>query len=365
MNIFKILSSADGSINEPNISAFLAYLLDPKQDHSLGCEFLLEVLANSESFNLIEDEKNTFRSKIENGNYNVKIEAEQIVQPDENDNRHHRDIDVLIQISEKSEKNGEQIKYAVCLENKILAQSASDAKQLSEEMKGLANLYKDNFPDVKLGLIYLVPEKTDKINGFFDAVDSANKKILLWKSDDDSIPTIKRSLTKILMDESIGAIDPIYDSLKHLIKSFIAFINYDFKCASEVNEIQTERNDYGKPIREYLKDIWTELDFEKEYNVDDIREKLRILVEKSSGKKLKKNTGLCQVYRATVNNLVRVNYYVKTPNDAGNLFYKSGDKLKKFDLSQADSDIIIYYKQKGDVKEITVGELKTNLSDET
>lgn len=362
MNIFKILSSADGTINEPNISAFLAYLLDPKQDHSLGCEFLLEVLANTECFKLIEDEKNVFRSKIENGDYRIKIEAEQTVWPNENDDKHHRDIDVLIQISEK---DSGLIKYAICLENKILSQSASDKNQLSEEMKGLENLYKVSSPNVKLGLIYLVPEKNKKITSFFDVTATPNKKMLLWKSDDASIPTIKKSLTKILTDESIGAIDPIYDSMKHLIKSFIAFINYDFKCSSEVNEIQTEKNDYGKPVREYLRDIWMELDFEKEYDADDIREKLRLLVEKVSGKKLNKNTELCQVYRATVNNPVRVNYHVKTPDDAGNLFYKSGDKLKKFDLSHASIDIVIYYRQKGDVKKMTVGELKNKLSDET
>ena len=362
MNIFKILSSADGTINEPNISAFLAYLLNPKQDHSLGCEFLLEVLANTESFNLIEDEKKTFRSKIENGDYGVKIEAEQTVWPNENDDRHHRDIDVLIQIFEKDSGS---IKYAICLENKILTQSASDKNQLNEEMDGLANLYKKTSPDVKLGLIYLVPEKTSKIISFFDAVATPHKKMFLWKSDDESIPTIKKCLTKILVDESVGVIDPIYDSMKHLIKSFIAFINYDFKCVSEVNEIQTERNDYGKPIREYLKEVWLKLDFEKEYSVDEIREKLRILVDESSGKKPNKTTELCQVYRATVDNPVRVNYYVKTPDDAGNLFYKSGDKLKKFDLNQASNDIVIYYKQKGDVKKITVGELKKKISDET
>ena len=35
MNIFKILSSGDGSIKEPSISAFLGYLLDPRQEHGL------------------------------------------------------------------------------------------------------------------------------------------------------------------------------------------------------------------------------------------------------------------------------------------------------------------------------------------
>ena len=44
MNIFKILSSGDGTIKEPNLSAFLAYLLNPKADHGLGSSFLQKVL---------------------------------------------------------------------------------------------------------------------------------------------------------------------------------------------------------------------------------------------------------------------------------------------------------------------------------
>lgn len=42
MNIFRILSSNDGSINEPNVSSFLAYLLDPSEDHGISNLFLLE-----------------------------------------------------------------------------------------------------------------------------------------------------------------------------------------------------------------------------------------------------------------------------------------------------------------------------------
>lgn len=53
MNIFKILANGDGTINEPNVSAFLGYLLDPKADHALGYEFLkafLEPVLAGEDF---------------------------------------------------------------------------------------------------------------------------------------------------------------------------------------------------------------------------------------------------------------------------------------------------------------------------
>ena len=45
MNIFKILASGDGSINEPNISAFFAYLIDPYEGHGLGTKMLQRFLA--------------------------------------------------------------------------------------------------------------------------------------------------------------------------------------------------------------------------------------------------------------------------------------------------------------------------------
>lgn len=40
MNIFRILAQGDGAIQEPNISAFLGYLLNPNEDHGLGSRFL-------------------------------------------------------------------------------------------------------------------------------------------------------------------------------------------------------------------------------------------------------------------------------------------------------------------------------------
>lgn len=44
MNIFKILASGDGRLHEPNISAFLGYLLNPNEDHGLGSIFLKQIL---------------------------------------------------------------------------------------------------------------------------------------------------------------------------------------------------------------------------------------------------------------------------------------------------------------------------------
>lgn len=44
MNIFKVLAQGDGTINEPNVSAFLGYLLNPNEDHGLDSSFLEKFL---------------------------------------------------------------------------------------------------------------------------------------------------------------------------------------------------------------------------------------------------------------------------------------------------------------------------------
>ena len=54
MNIFEVLSRGNGSVNEENVSAFLAYLLDPNETHGLSGVFLeafvgLLGLSNGES----------------------------------------------------------------------------------------------------------------------------------------------------------------------------------------------------------------------------------------------------------------------------------------------------------------------------
>ena len=51
MNIFKILSSYDGSIKEPNISSFLAYLLDFNEDHGLSDLLLKSILLDFKEVN--------------------------------------------------------------------------------------------------------------------------------------------------------------------------------------------------------------------------------------------------------------------------------------------------------------------------
>ena len=114
MNIFKILSSYDGSINEPNISSFLSYFLSVNEDHGLSGLLLAEILND-----FISTDRNYFKqiqnnAKIEDlTRYDIKINPELSVVT-KSDKR--RKVDIVVEIYTcKSEAP----LNSICIENKI------------------------------------------------------------------------------------------------------------------------------------------------------------------------------------------------------------------------------------------------------
>lgn len=94
MNIFKVLSSGDGSINEPNVSAFLGYLLNPNADHGLNDRFLKSIILElvkaypqTSLYHLIDTDIKKEKIKCENinglndmsffSNYEIEVYFEQ------------------------------------------------------------------------------------------------------------------------------------------------------------------------------------------------------------------------------------------------------------------------------------------------
>ena len=109
MNIFKILSSYDGSIKEPNISSFLAYLLDLNEDHGISDLLLRSIISDFQNINP------SFFNKIKTNNlsqFDITINPEYSVFL----NNRRRDIDIVIEIYND---NKEEPLYSICLENKI------------------------------------------------------------------------------------------------------------------------------------------------------------------------------------------------------------------------------------------------------
>ena len=105
MNIFKTLASGSGSINEPNVSAFLGYLLNPKEDHGLGDTFLRKFLEP-----LLEQNKNLDFLKNRNlsirSNFEMTVLLEQAFKDSDNSNQI---VDIVILCYEKKSQKGSSL----------------------------------------------------------------------------------------------------------------------------------------------------------------------------------------------------------------------------------------------------------------
>lgn len=266
MNIFKILASGDGSIKEPNVSAFLGYLLDPNKEHGLK-DFLLRAVLNE----LIKE--NTISSLMINenivnltndSNFKVEVELEKKVILNSGD---QRDIDIVISIFEKTE-----LIFLLCIENKIRANSVTK-NQLNEQLEGIQK----EFPNTTTGFIYLTPASCQKCKKEYSEFITTHANIpathLLWSSH------IYDWMVDMLIEESKGEIEPIFEYSKYTIKAFMNFIKTDFQSYKEekcnINKDNTKYIfcKYGELSRARLalKVIAKYVEIKKSASIDDIK----------------------------------------------------------------------------------------------
>ena len=256
MNIFKILANGDGTINEANVSAFLGYLLDPYADHGLGFEFLERVVAKLD----IED----FNTR----KYEYEVLFEQAFK-EENKSKQIVDIVILCYEDNKGNfkesrakdiyLNDRKLKNIFLLENKVNNGSKKKGQIKNQFSSTVSSLKLDS----KLVYsIYLTPEDDNYSNEFKSFLETENKTHLVWKnkiSDNDSIYNI---LKELIENESKGIIEAINEYTKHTIKSFIMFIENDFK--SEKQEEKERKND-GTYTQKFI-DLNKETDIENKLN---------------------------------------------------------------------------------------------------
>lgn len=326
MNIFKILSSNDGRIDEPNISSFFSYLLNPNEDHGL-------------SFLLLQELLKEFELTINMSNYEFNIQPEFRVK---NSNKKSRDIDILVEILLKG-----KLIYSICIENKINdASIIKKDNQLKEEMEGLKEYYKENNLNPEIYVIYITHQPSKTAEDSFKKLLYQNKTHLYWKNDKDN-KSISNKLIKILDDEKNGIIDPINEQSLFLIKSFVSFIKTDFKSQKEEIKEKRERTNYGKPIIDYLNEYIKSLSKDKEYEINQIEDGIFNYVKKQSGLDLHIETKKAQVRLSIVNEQNRVHFGVKSSDgERKNLFYysdKTKNIIKLYDKVE-NNDIPVYYK---------------------
>lgn len=292
MNIFRILAQGDGSINEPNVSAFLGYLLDPNEDHGLGSKFLeqfLQLHYNYEKF-ICKDENNKEKEIVidnkknlawlvnnndegevidlsKNGDYEIKVFFEQAFAGEKG----KQIVDIMLIVHEmpkggKKEqyfksyiKNEKELKHIFLIEVKISdsAAHATDVKknkegQLKQQvinsrnvLKDLLETNKDNFDvDKDISIVFVTPDIVDKSKLKSKEVTNAKKAFeeILKEYDD-----LKKKFKFESNPKSIIFWNSIRDNENNII-------NYESVEKLIDNIIYSVHEDKADPIPQYTID---------------------------------------------------------------------------------------------------------------
>ncbi|MCM4160885.1 hypothetical protein FHG64_17845 [Antarcticibacterium flavum] len=359
MNIFRILSSNDGSINEPNVSSFLAYLLDPGEDHGISGLLLQEIL------NDITGANKSFLDKIQYSNritdlskysgYTINILPELSVNIEKQGKRRRRDIDIIVEIID-NKKN--ELLYSICLENKISDSSIiRDGLQLEEELLGLQNYYLESDLKPEIYFVYLTPTPSEISRDSFEKLNYDKKYHLYWDNHENSV---FNKLLKIFNDEKQGLIDPINNQSSYLIKSFLSFIKTQFKSYIEEKREKLEKKNYGKPVIDLLKDFAATLDPSKVYEIDFLKNEFSDYVLEKTGIELIHSTRNVHISLSIVNEKNRGHYNVKRPDDdRKNIFFYSDDSRKRLRLFNPDfyTEVEVFYKGEDGIESVKAKEI--------
>lgn len=331
MNIFKILSSNDGTLKEPNVSSFLAYLLDPNEDHGLGDSLLKSILSDFES---LKDKDFSDYDVEVNPEYKVDID-DAVPKKDKESKKKHRDIDIVILFWKKEKKSKTEQKnklnapeLILCLENKI-KDASIEKDQLDDELDGITKQFQKG---TDIYFCYLTLQKTEASDNVFKnfVCDQQRKIHLYWKNDNTNEKnSILEKILAILELERNGEIDPISEESIFLLKSFIGFIRANFSSFIEKKNANHERRIYGKPVIDFFRDFYNKMEINKDYSDKEIKKSIKEAIFKESGVEPNSGTIQCHLYQTTVNDDNRLHYSVSEKNHKDrDFFYMINPKSK-------------------------------------
>lgn len=227
MNIFSVLSTGKSNLHEPSMSAMLAYLLNPNQDHGLGRKFINNFLA------LADNDKKIY-SEFINSNA-IKFEIDLEVAYSRKGKRN--DIDIQIKILDKSYNE----LHRIIIENKIKS-GASNPEQLNRYYEAVIN-DKDNDDSFELNkedlsVIFLTPKLNHKgLNDEFNNLHADNKIWMYWNSEDPEITTVVKLIQNILELEQKAEISPINEYMRHTLKAFTHYIIKTINISNGKNRV--------------------------------------------------------------------------------------------------------------------------------
>jgi hypothetical protein len=233
MNIFSVLSTGKSNIHEPSMSAMLAYLLNPTQDHGLGRKVIKSFLELANKNNAI------YTEFINDTSLRFEIDLEV---PYKHKGKRN-DIDIQIKVLDKSYKE----LHRIIIENKIKT-GAANPKQLNSYYQAVVGDKDNDDPfDLEhnnLSVIFLTPDLKHKgLQNEYNNLDIINKIWLFWNSEDPNTTTIVKLIQDILKLEQEAQISPINEYMRHTLK---AFTYYTIKTIS----ISSGKNRVGEDIGE-------------------------------------------------------------------------------------------------------------------
>ncbi|WP_019028860.1 PD-(D/E)XK nuclease family protein [Colwellia piezophila] len=278
MNIFSVMSSGDGIVNEANITSVLSYLLDPTEGHGLRDSFL-KIFLNACLPDTLEFKKVLNQiSLYGNEDIMVKVEIEDTYMGfvDSISDNKQRDIDIVISLYYTGGQE-EKLFLVVPIENKIKSDSAGDSFQLLDEYQLLERsiineLHVDNPITGKsphIHFVYLTPNICQKglEHNFNQLTYMITEKSLLQASychmqwefnkghNDSSIYTL---LTDLLIKEQLGDIDSVSPFSLLLLKNLKAFIREVINKGSEEQVYWRRSNNAPEAIDD--KAFWSRWD---------------------------------------------------------------------------------------------------------
>lgn len=262
MNIFKTLASGSGRIYEPNISAFLGYLLNPKEDHGLGDAFLkrfLEPLFKNPDLKDLKDRNLSIRS-----NFEIEVVLEKAFKKSTGKKEI---VDIIILCYEKESQQGmflgdaiikqkdtgqAKLRHIFLIENKIRPESITKKQlklQYAQTIDKLIEL-KIKDPQKLVSVIYVTPKVKDAIDEYENFTETGSKSHLYWKKDkrDDSNSENDIYISKIIKNIINEDYPPIDAYCKYTLQAFLEFIESDFQ--SSIKEELKEKK-WESPRFEY------------------------------------------------------------------------------------------------------------------
>lgn len=225
MNIFNVLSTGKSSLHEPSMSAMLAYLLNPNQDHGLNRKFL-------NAFLELANINNIYKSFIKNTSikFEIDLEVPYMHQGKRND------VDIQIKILDSSY----QELHRIIIENKI-KQAAANPKQLNAYYQAVINDINNddafNLDKKCLSIIFITPKPNKPLTDEFNNLDTINKTWLYWNNQDTNQTTIVTLIQEILKQEQLALISPINEYMRHTLKSFTYYIIKTIDISSGKNRV--------------------------------------------------------------------------------------------------------------------------------